>query len=69
MPSDELISRIDRHLGRGNELAERNLVAFERNSGTMDRIEVRRSFAEIHEGFADQRRALLAVLDRLPPPS
>jgi hypothetical protein len=29
--------------------------------------EIRRGFAEIHEGFADQRRALLAILDRLPP--
>ena len=115
MVSDELLSRLDRHIERGNLLAERNLRAFnrheqafernreavegnrealERNSAVLDRAitafddqrefmrelvvrsershanlrtEMKRGFAEIHEGFADQRRALLAILDRLPP--
>lgn len=29
--------------------------------------EIHRGFGEIHDGFGDQRRALLAILDRLPP--
>jgi hypothetical protein len=115
MASEELLTRIDRHIEHGNELIEhgnelaalnvrafernaeafeRNAEAFERNSEVLDRAiavlddqrefmreltarsershanlmaDMRRGFAEIHEGFADQRRALLAILDRLRP--
>lgn len=101
MASDELLSRLDRHIERGTELMELNREAFDRNSEVLDRVivtldrtnetiesqrefireqtlrservhsdliaEIHQGFTEVHEGFADQRRALLAILDRLPP--
>jgi hypothetical protein len=37
MDDRELLSRIDRHLARGNELFDRNTEAFDRNTEAFDR--------------------------------
>jgi hypothetical protein len=77
---DDLLRRIDGTLHRLDETLERNTQAFDRNTEvftdfrvfTRDLVTRQERFmqtllAEFRAELAPQRRALFAILDRLPP--